>query len=295
MLSAARVTDKTFCEHDGGVIALPCCPKVLADNQPTARFADRALCPSPPDTIQEGSRSVLIGGLPASRTTDGTFHQGVIMTGLDSVLIGGAKIAGKQVDNGFPFNLLISPSNTFIAYDPEGGRMFIVSYLEYHGPNATQAYADAAKKQIEEMWSGQTTIDGKSVDVRVQINTSVKPDGPVVPVDRGGVNPPPTPGYDRIYVDDKVERSNQTLAGGRGNQNPKDVGGKEQVAAHEYGHTLGLDDQYKDTPTGSVPDPTKTSNTERNIMVQTWPDKNGNPPHPYPEHYEQVLKDVGLR
>jgi len=275
MHPAARASDKTLCEHGDGEIKLPCCPSVKAGTQPSARFADRSKCPAEPDTIQEGASTVLIGGLPASRKSDGTFHKGVITIGLDSVKVGGPKVTGKQMSNG-------DPTNTFVAYDPVAGRMFIVSYLEYHGPDATQAIADNSKKQIEDVWSGATTIDGKPVKVTVQVNTNVKPTGT------------PTPGYDRINIDASTARSNQTLGGGAGNQDPKAITGTERVAAHEYGHTLGIDDQYTDTPTGSVPDPTKTKNTKSNIMAQTWPDADGTQPHPYPEHYENVLKNVGL-
>lgn len=159
--------------------------------------------------------------------------------------------------------------------------MYIVSYLEYHGPDATQAYADAAKKQIEDTWSRQTTVDGKPVDVRVQVNTNVNPTGE------------PTPGYDRINVDGKTGRSNQQLGGGQGNQNPADISGKEIVAAHEYGHTLGINDDYTDQPNGgSVPDPAKTQNLKRNIMAQTWPDETGQMPQAYPEHYEEMLRNA---
>jgi uncharacterized Zn-binding protein involved in type VI secretion len=274
----ARVDDHSQCAHGVGTIAKPCFPRVLSGGHESARLADRVVCPSPPDTLKQGSARVLIGGLPASRLRDQTFHAGVVITGSPNVLVGGGTVTATQLQN------RKGPTNNFVAYDPETGRMYVVSYLEYHGPDATEAYAAAAKRQIEEMWSGQTTVDGRPVDVTVQVNTNVNPSGE------------PTPGYDRINVDQGVTRSNQTVGGGPGNQNPTDVGGNEAVAAHEYGHTLGIRDQYKDTPTGSVPDPTKTSNLKENIMAQTWPDaETGNPPHPYPEHYETVLERAGLR
>jgi uncharacterized Zn-binding protein involved in type VI secretion len=276
MLPHARVSDKTLCDHGTGDIKLPCCLSVKAAMQSSARFADRAKCPAEPDTIREGASTVLIGGLPASRQSDATYHTGVITTGLTSVKIGGPKITGRQLSNDS------GPTNNYVAYDPVAGRLFIVSYLEYHGPDATQAIADRSKEQIERVWSGATTIDGRPVQVTVQVNTSVNPSGT------------PTPGYDRINIDGTVTRANQTLGGGPGNQTPADVNGTNLVPAHEYGHTLGIEDQYKDTPTGSVPDPTKTSNTQYNLMAQTWNDPDGTPPHPYPEHYETLLGNVGL-
>jgi uncharacterized Zn-binding protein involved in type VI secretion len=43
----------------------------------------------PPDTIVQGSASVLIAGMPAARMGDATAHGGVIVVGCPTVLIGG--------------------------------------------------------------------------------------------------------------------------------------------------------------------------------------------------------------
>jgi uncharacterized Zn-binding protein involved in type VI secretion len=43
----------------------------------------------PPDTIQQGSMTVTIGGKPAARMGDPTVHGGVISIGCPTVLIGG--------------------------------------------------------------------------------------------------------------------------------------------------------------------------------------------------------------
>jgi uncharacterized Zn-binding protein involved in type VI secretion len=56
---------------------------------PAARQGDKAVCTGPPDTIASGSSSVLIGGKPAARMGDSTFHGGVITAGEATVLIGG--------------------------------------------------------------------------------------------------------------------------------------------------------------------------------------------------------------
>ena len=103
----------------------------------------------------------------------------------------------------------------------------------------------------------------------------------------------PTPGYDQITVNCGNGRSNQMLGGGAGLQHPRDVGPNNLTAAHEFGHTLGLGDQYMDTPQGSVPDPDKTWNPKNNIMCQTWPDR-GKEPHSYDEHYNSMLSKRGL-
>lgn len=153
--------------------------------------------------------------------------------------------------------------------------------MEYSGPGATQAYVDAAKKQIEQTWSGKMKRDGKSYTVKVQIDAKLNTSGK------------PTPGYDQINVAAGNARMNQTLFGaGPGNQTAAaatDKGSPRRIA-HEYGHTLGLDDGYTDTPDGSKPkDPTK----KNDIMSETWPDKNGVLPHPYQDQYDEVLKSHG--
>jgi hypothetical protein len=171
--------------------------------------------------------------------------------------------------------------NTMVAVSSHSKTIYILSFLEYSGPNASQQYAADAKAQIEAMWGGQTaTINGVTYNVNVQVNTQVR-----------NASDPATPGYDQINVDSAVTRADQYLYGdGGGNQNPSNVAPSSYVAAHEYGHSLGLPDEYVDTPTGSQPiDPSKTNN----IMSQTWPDASGNPPHPYNDHYEAILNNYG--
>jgi len=56
---------------------------------PAARIADQATCVGPIDIIAKGSLTVLIGGMPAARIGDTTAHQGVIVVGAPTVLIGG--------------------------------------------------------------------------------------------------------------------------------------------------------------------------------------------------------------
>lgn len=233
-----------------------------------------------------GSPTVLVNGTMACRAGDTVIEKpglamgpmNPIVLGCLTVNIGGPAIPGVQMLG--PGG---KPTNTFIFYDPTDHQLFITSFLEYSGPGASAAYAAAAKTQIEAMWGGTHNVRGSPTTVIVNIQTTVNSSGT------------PTPGYDEIKVDPSVTRSDQTLGGGPGNQNPKDVNPNNFVAAHEYGHTLGLDDQYKDTPAGSVPDPTKTSNTTDNIMCQTWPDSTtGASPHPYDEHYDSTLTRLGL-
>jgi uncharacterized Zn-binding protein involved in type VI secretion len=108
MPEAARQTDDHTCPlvepgpkpHVGGPVLPPCCPTVLIESCASARIGDRASCKAPLDTLAQGSSSVLVGGLPASRKTDGTSHGGIIIGGASDVFIGGnvvtLKIAGDE-------------------------------------------------------------------------------------------------------------------------------------------------------------------------------------------------------
>jgi uncharacterized Zn-binding protein involved in type VI secretion len=74
--------------HVGGPILPPCCPQVLIDFLPAARVGDLLTCTGPPDTIQMGSTTVMIGNKPAARMGDPTAHGGVIIKGSTTVMIG---------------------------------------------------------------------------------------------------------------------------------------------------------------------------------------------------------------
>lgn len=95
-MPAARLMDPHVCPmvtgtvpHGGGPILPPCCPTVLIGGLPAARVTDMAVCVGPPDVIVRGSMTVMIGGLPAARLGDMTAHGGVIVMGMQTVLVGG--------------------------------------------------------------------------------------------------------------------------------------------------------------------------------------------------------------
>jgi uncharacterized Zn-binding protein involved in type VI secretion len=93
---AARVGDMHNCPqvdpgpkpHTGGPILPSGCQSVLIGGKPAARVGDKAKCNGPADTITHGENTVLIGGSPAARLGDRTAHDGVIVEGCGTVLIG---------------------------------------------------------------------------------------------------------------------------------------------------------------------------------------------------------------
>lgn len=278
MPQAARFLDVST---HGGFISGPCCPDVLVVGSRAARVGDQHVCPmvdggSPHvgGPIVRGVRDVKFGGQFASRCTDKALCKGptdTIMTGALDVFIDGAVL---------DFRAAAAGGNTLVAVDPSSKRIYIESFLEYSGPGASEAYAQMAKSQIEDTWSHTCTRNGVTYQVDVGVHTSVNNSGT------------PTPGYDSINIDPATKRDTQPLFGTNpGHQDPGNLDHPDdRVPAHEYGHSLGLDDEYHDTPTGSVPnDPNK----KNNIMAQTWPDADGNPPHPHQDQYDKVLKNHG--
>jgi len=99
MPAAARLTDMHRCPmltpgvppipHVGGPISGPGVPNVLIEGMPAAVAGDRCVCVGPPDTIVNGSTTVLISGRPAARMGDTTAHGGSIVLGARTVIIGG--------------------------------------------------------------------------------------------------------------------------------------------------------------------------------------------------------------
>jgi uncharacterized Zn-binding protein involved in type VI secretion len=283
---ASRVGDMHICPavtvlvpHVGGPVLPPCAITVITCNMPQARVLDMLTCVGPPDVISMGASTVIVCGTPAARITDQTLHGGKLIMGCPTVIIGDPSAnatAQAAVVAAHP------NGSTRVYVDPITHTVFISTNLEYTGSGANQAMADASKQAIENTWGRTLTYQGQNYNVTMLINTKVNPAGPA------------TPGYDQILVNDSTKRADQTLYGdGPGHQPPNSGLNplKPLSPAHEYGHTLGLDDDYTDTPTGSVPKPGTPPN---NIMSSTWPDPaTGTMPYPHQSHYDQVMQNHG--
>ena len=75
--------------HVGGPVSGPGAPTVLIGGLPAARSSDMLVCVGPPDVIVGGSPTVLIEGLPAAFLGSETAHGGTIVAGNPTVMIGG--------------------------------------------------------------------------------------------------------------------------------------------------------------------------------------------------------------
>jgi len=74
--------------HVGGPVLGPGAPTVLIGGLPAARVGDMLLCIGPPDTIVQGSSTVMIEGAPAAFMGSETAHGGAIIMGVPNVMIG---------------------------------------------------------------------------------------------------------------------------------------------------------------------------------------------------------------
>jgi uncharacterized Zn-binding protein involved in type VI secretion len=272
----------------GGQIFGPCSPNVLIEGLKGARLTDLNKCNlHPQNQIISACETVRYGSLMAARQTDNSVCSGVITKGAEHTLLGGPTVQFHVHQTLWGRLTGTASGNTLVGVSESSKTMYIVSSLEYSGDGASAQYAADAKAQIEGMWGGRTAnINGQPYNVDVTVNTAYR-----------GPGDPATTGYDQVNVGAGTGRSNQSLYGdGPGQQYGTDANANSTnpptyVAAHEYGHSLGLPDEYHDTPSGSVPnDPSKTNN----LMAQTWPGADGNPPHPYDDHYQSIWNNYGL-
>jgi uncharacterized Zn-binding protein involved in type VI secretion len=113
MPPAARITDQHTCPkvdpgptpHVGGPVKTGC-PTVIIGVEPAARVTDKAKCIPRDDAIQAGSPTVIIGFERAARLGDRTEHNGVLVTGFPTVIIGEtAQIQALRAaaEDGIPF------------------------------------------------------------------------------------------------------------------------------------------------------------------------------------------------
>ena len=241
MKPAARLTDPHICPavtvivpHVGGPISGPGAPTVQIGGLPAARVTDMATCVGPPDAVVSGGFTTMLGGLPAARLTDSTVHGGMVVAGLPTVLIGDAP----------PGVTVVRRGNMFIIVDRNTHRITMVGVQEFSG-DATQAGVDAAMQAINSTWSGTTTFEGQPyvVDSMVQgrLHTDGSANNPLanqVVVSHTTL----TPAQHKQQDPANVDGNNVTHI-----HDNEDDGGTLTVP-HEFGHTMGLPDEYREGP-----------------------------------------------
>ena len=235
---AARRDDMHVCpQHSGGHVFAPLEPTVLIGGPWAARMTDQAICAGGPmDTISTGAFTTLIGRLPAARQRDKTLHGGLVTEGMPTVVIGDAPAYVNVIRRG----------NVFLIVNTKTKRITMVGIQEFYGTGATQSYADRATDQINGVWSGETTINGEYYKVDCQMTGRWR-----------DTDATPNPMANQIQVvkstqskqrNDDYDPANQPFYGRRpGYQHDNDMDSR-QTAAHEFGHAMGLPDEYKEGP-----------------------------------------------
>jgi uncharacterized Zn-binding protein involved in type VI secretion len=280
---AARLTDLHVCPlltpnpHVGGPVTSPGAPTVLIGNLAAARVTDMATCVGPPDAILSGGFTTLIGGLPAARMTDLTVHVGSVVAGFPTVLIGDAP----------PSVTVVRRGNIFIIVNRDTKTITMVGVQEFSGDGASQAFVDACTAAINSTWSGTTTFEGSPYTVTCMIQGRLHTDGSAnnplanqVIVSKTTMTPSEHKQKDPAHVDG----NNVTHI-----HNNEDDGGTLTVP-HEFGHTMGLPDEYTEGPRN--PDGTRS-------ITQTGP-PNGLMGHinsgakPTPDNHNSLITGNGL-
>lgn len=224
--------------HVGGPVTGPGATTVLVTGLPTARYSDMARCTGTAeiDAISMGAPTVFIGKLPAARLADPTHHGGVVAMGELSVLIGEPP----------PSVSVIRRGKMLVIVDRKTKTITIVGVQEYEGTGATPEFIAAATDCINTTWGGPTTFEGEPYEVDCMVSgrhvgelrdplaNEIKVVQTSVPfsVTSTGLYP-----------------SNQTVNGdGPGLQYTTDEDDGRVVAAHEFGHSMGLPDEYIELP-----------------------------------------------
>lgn len=180
-----------------------------------------------------------------------------------------------------------------VSVEASGCKIDIELNLQFTGTGATEGLASKWARGIRDMWD-----EAKSsfcCEVALTVNTKV-----------GGAADPnftqitvvqvPPGGYHRSYMYMGTV-SNGTSNDVEGSWASNDSG---PVAAHEAGHAMGVDDEYRDRPDGSSEPTGEAANDSRgdgkpSTMAQTWPDAEGDAPEAKARHIDSILKYFGER
>jgi hypothetical protein len=134
-----------------------------------------------------------------------------------------------------------------ITVDRQKKTITMTGAQQYSGAGASQAYADSATKTINDTWSGPTTFEGQQYTVNSQITGTYR--GPTDPVNSNANQIDVVQTSDPPSVTGQKDPANQPFYGnGSGHQHSTEDSDGSVVRAHEFGHSMGLLDEYQEGP-----------------------------------------------
>lgn len=239
----AHILSRHVCSkpgHEGGPVTGPGEPTVLVGGIPAARYSDMAQCVGTAeiDALSMGAPTVFIGKLPAGRIADPALHGGLVVTGEMSVLVGEPPPSVSVVRRG----------KMLIIVDRATKTITMVGVQEFEGDGASPEYIAAATECVNTSWRGPTTFEGQPYEVDCMVSgRHVGAAHDPLANEIGVVKT-----SDPIWVTSKGKKpSSQPFYGdGVGRQHSTDLDRGHLVAAHEFGHSLGLRDEYIELPPG---------------------------------------------
>lgn len=239
--------------HLGGPVTGPGEPTVLVGGIPAARYSDMAQCmgTADVDALSMGAPTVFFGKLPAGRLGEPTEHGGLVVVGETTVLVGDPPASVSVVRRG----------KMLVIVDRDAKTITIVGVQEFEGDGASPEYIAAAIECINTTWRGPTTFEGQPYEVDCMV--SGRHVGAVHDPLANEIGVVKTKDPLSVTSRSKKPSSQSVYGNGVGRQYSTDLDDGCVVAAHEFGHSMGLDDEYIELP----PEP----NGDRRIQ-RTGPD-----------------------